>query len=191
VGACAIYTAIPDATVVEDMLACFDDDIRAEDDKVAARGWHRFGLGRLQVMALAEAVMPASHRELARVLRAKSFYGSFAPAAAHQPGFIEDIQRYVAIAIAPPLWPASPALAGIIGCAPGRYHGWHEHSTHGVAMLEPDVLDASVAELAAHDLTSVSDDEILGTRNFAVRLIEWLTAARDRGDCVVLHWEQR
>ena len=190
-GACAIYTAIPDASLVEDVLACVVDDIRDEDRRVETRGLQRFGLGRLAVMALAEAFMPASHRELARTLHAKCFYGAFAPAMAHHPGPLDDHKRFFGIDMGVPLWPTSPALATIIGCAPARYHGWHRRSTHGVAVIDRDVVAAGLADLRTHDLVALPADDFLKTREVAVRLIAWLAAARERGDCVVLHWELR
>jgi hypothetical protein len=181
-GACAMYTAIPDTRFVEDVLACFDPDSRVETANIAARGWQRFGLGRLAVMALAEAFTPASHRELVRALRGRGEYGAFTPARAQHtclPG----------CEVVAPRWPRSAALATIVGCPPARYYGWPRRSAGGVAIIEREIVGAGLDELRARDPSAIPSDDLLGTRAVAQMLIEWLTAAHARGDHVVLHWE--
>lgn len=181
-GACAIYTAIPDTQLVEEVLACGDPAARVETASIEARGWHRFGLGRLAVMALAEAFTPASHLEVVCALHRKGSYGAFTPAAAHYTGppVFDDVA---------PHWPRSPALAAIIGCAPARYHGWPRRSSAGVAILERDLVGASLDELRTRDPRTLASHDLVDTRAIAQSLIEWLTAAHARRDHVMIHWE--
>jgi len=181
-GACAIYTAIPDTRFVEDVLACFDLDSRVETANIEARGWQRFGLGRLAVMALAEVFTPASHLELVRALRGKGSYDAFTPARAHYTGLpVCDVVD--------PRWPRSAALAMIVGCSPATYYGWHRRSSGGVAIIERELVGAGLDQLRARDPSTIPSDDFLRTRAVAQMLIEWLTAAHSRGDHVVLHWE--
>jgi len=88
-----------------------------------------------------------------------------------------------------PLWPESPLLAAIIGSAPARYIGWHRHSTHGVAILDREVVAAAAGALSAQDFTALPAGDFLETRDVAVMLLTWLGGARDRGDGIVLHWQ--
>lgn len=185
-GACAIYTAIPDTRFVEDVLACFDPDSRVENANIDARGWQRFGLGRLAVMALAEAFTPASHRELVRALRGKGEYGAFTPARAQR---AQHIGLPAGWEVVHPRWPRSAALATIVGCPPARYYGWHRLSSGGVAIIERELVGAGLDELRARDPSAIPSDDFPRTRAVAQKLLEWLTAAHARGDHVVLHWE--
>jgi hypothetical protein len=188
-GACALYTAVPDLALVEDVLGCNRMYAAEEAAAVAARGWHRFGLGRLAVMALAEALMPDSHRELARTLVAKSFYGAFAPAVAHAPRFPDELRRSFGVNPTTPLWPELPLLAAIIGSPPARYVGWHRRSTNGVAVLDRELVAAAADALSAQDFTAIPAHDFLKTRDVAVMLLNWLGGARDRGDAIILHWQ--
>jgi hypothetical protein len=188
-GACALYTAVPDLGLVEDVLGCTRTYAAEEAAAVAARGWHRFGLGRLAVMALAEAFMPASHRELARALVAKHCYGAFAPTLANAPSFPDELRRFVGVNPTTPLWPESPLLAAIIGSAPARYVGWHRESTNGVSVLDREVVAAASDALAAQDFAALAADDFLKTRDVALMLLTWLRETRDRGDAIVLHWQ--
>jgi hypothetical protein len=181
-GACAIYTAIPDPRLVEDVLACFDFDSQVENANIHARGWHRLGLGRLAVMALAEAFTPASHREVVHALRARGSYAAFTPVSAHYrgPPVFDEL---------PPRWPSSAALATIVGCSPASYHGWHRRSSAGVALIEPALVGAALDELRSHTPGELPPADTLDTRALAQTWIAWLAATHARRDHVVLHWE--
>jgi hypothetical protein len=174
-GACAIYTAIPDAALVPDVLAIPDQLPREEDGFVHARGWQRFLVGRQEVMELANAVMPQSHRDQARVLAARQLYGAFSPLGAHDPRFVDEIEQTFRLELSRPLWPSSFALAAIIGAAPATFIGWHRKSTHGVALLDHPTLHSALTQLEASPFP----------------LTAWLCEARNRDDVVMLHWEQR
>jgi hypothetical protein len=191
VGACSIFTAIPDIALVPDVLAIADGLPREEDDLIERRGWHRFGLGRLAVMAVARAFVPVSHRDQACRLAERRLYSAFAPAAAHRSAAADELERMMSIQLVRPLWPNSAALAAITGAPPAVYAGWHHKSTHGVAVLDRALVVDALGELSARDPSTLPDDDDADVRQATATLINGLRGAAQRRDCVMLHWEQR
>ena len=75
------------------------------------------------------------------------------------------------------------------GSPPARYVGWPRQSTDGVAVLDRELVAAAAAELSARDFTAIPVHDFLKTRDVAVKLLTWLSAARNRGDAIVVHWQ--
>jgi hypothetical protein len=165
---CAIYTAISPPSP-EEIVAL------ARTNETQIYGANRRTVGRVAIAELVALVAPASHSAFAATVRDRDLWGFLTPAATRG-NHAAALQRvHEDLAVPTPLWPASSALACLVGAPPAHYIG------NNLIMLPPEVLDAGSAALSRLEATSEP----------AAYLNEFLGAACDRGDAVLLHWDYR
>src|SRR5690349_3514217 len=167
-GMCAIYTAIRPPSA-DELVAL------ARTNESQAYGSNRRTVGRRAIAELVALVVPPSHATFAATVRDRDLWGFFTPAATRG-NHVAALQRvHEDLAVPHPLWPASSALACLVGAPPAHYVG------NNLIMLPPEVVDAGSTALSRPEATSEP----------AAYLNEFLRAASDRADAVLLHWDYR
>lgn len=165
---CAIYTAISPPSP-EEIVAL------ARTNESQTYGSNRRTVGRLAIAELVALVVPPSHAAFAATIRDRDLWGFLTPAATRG-NHAAALQRVHEDLVVPsPLWPPSSALACLVGTAPAHYAG------NNLIMLPPDVVDAGSVALSRLEATSEP----------AAYLNEFLRAASERADAVLLHWDYR
>jgi hypothetical protein len=165
---CAIYTAIRPPSP-EEIVAL------ARTNETQIYGANRRTVGRVAMAELVALVAPPSHAAFAATVRDRDLWGFLTPAATRG-NHAAALQRvHEDLAVPTPLWPSSSALACLVGAPPAHYAG------NNLIMLPPEVVDAGSAALSRLESTSEP----------AAYVNEFLAAASERGDAVLLHWDYR
>lgn len=164
----AIYTAISPPSP-DEIVAL------ARNNEAKTYGSNRRTVGRLAIAELVAAVAPPSHRTFAETVRDRDLWGFLTPAATRG-NHAAALQRVHEDLVVPsPLWPSSTELACLVGTAPAHYAG------NNLIMLPPELVQAGTTAFA----------RLEAEHEPAAFLNEFLHAAADRGDAVLLHWDFR
>lgn len=165
---CAIYTAVAPAPAHE--LAA----IARAGDSTTYRARRRT-VGRQAIAELVAAVAPPSHAAFARTVLQRDAWGFLTPAAARGNHAVALQEVHEDITVPIPLWPSTTELACLVGVAPAQYVG------NNLAVLPPELVEMAVVAFTAHETTSEA----------AMYFNDFLRAARDQRDIVLLHWDYR
>jgi hypothetical protein len=167
-GMCAIYTAVqppePDAL-----------HAIARANEQSKHAPHRCTLGRTAIVQMVRHVVPPSHHTLVKKIYERDLWGFLTPAATRGNHAAKLQAAHTELHVPTPLWPEGIEMALLVGASPATYLG------NNLVAVQPEHVAIAVA--AFERLVDVCDP--------AAYFKEFLTGARDREDCVLLHWDYR
>lgn len=167
-GMCAIYTAVTPPT--PEQVAAL-----AKENEATTYGPNRCTLGRKAVAELVKLVAPPSHAKLAETIVDRDLWALLTPAAARGNHWAAVQKIHQDIAIPFPLWPSTVELACLCGAEPAVYLG------NNLVLLPPELVADAVKAFDAYEMES----------DPAAYLNDFLRAAQERKNAVLLHWDYR
>ncbi|MBA2540092.1 MAG: hypothetical protein H0V17_10695 [Deltaproteobacteria bacterium] len=168
-GMCAIYTAItpPSPEQLKDLAR------RNETEQYVNH--RRKTLGFKAMLQLVAQVAPPERHELAKKIYDRDLWGFLTPAASRGNHSAMLAKAHEDIVVPFPLWPESTMLACLTGTQPATYLG------NNLVMLQPELVSIAVPAFELYE----DENEVAAILN------EFLRAAADNEDAVLLHWDHR